>query len=235
MQLATKRVNKDILLFHKNKEELEKRGIHVHVNEQNLFDISVLIIAKHKQDLNDPELKSPYTGGFFMFKLTVPSDFPLSPPKVVFHPQQNLVRLHPNYYENGKVCLSTLNTWGNPDWTPSMSILSIIDVLEERLNELSLWFEPSRESESNETLKTFNKCVEYGVFETCICRVLEGKYGEYYIFDDIIRQHWSTNKADYIGRLEKLSLLPKRTVAQQFYGHTIRIDYQNILDRLKNV
>lgn len=106
-----------------------------------------------KQDINDVELKSPYTGGFFLFMLTIPDEFPLSPPKVVFHPQQNLVRLHPNYYENGKVCLSVINSWGAEDWTPSMSLLSIVNVLEERLNELSLQFEPGHEFASHAILK----------------------------------------------------------------------------------
>jgi ubiquitin-protein ligase len=64
----------------------------------------------------------------FIFKFNFPEDYPLSPPKIEFYPQQSFCRLHPNYYESGKVCLSVIGTWGNNDWCPTMSILSIINV-----------------------------------------------------------------------------------------------------------
>ncbi len=177
-------------------------------------------------------LTSAYTGGFFLFKLEIPKDYPLSPPKATFNPTQYQVRLHPNYYENGYVCLSTLNTWANPDWTPSMSILSIVNILEERFNERALCFEPGHQDATQEQLQQFNKCVRYGVFCQAICNVLENKYPIYANFKTIIREHWLANKDQYIQEVDQLAELPHSRTRQSPYQHFLDCNYQAVKQRL---
>ena len=36
------------------------------------------------------------------------------------------VRMHPNYYTNGKCCLSILNTWSGDKWTGCQTIRSLL-------------------------------------------------------------------------------------------------------------
>ncbi|CAJ2659815.1 unnamed protein product [Trifolium pratense] len=67
---------------------------------------------------------TPYHDGLFFFDVFFPSDYPYVPPKV--HYQSRGLRLNPNLYDNGHVCLSLLNTWSgskNEKWTPGVSTM----------------------------------------------------------------------------------------------------------------
>ncbi|GJN06556.1 hypothetical protein PR202_ga24295 [Eleusine coracana subsp. coracana] len=67
---------------------------------------------------------TPYHDGLFFFDVRFPSDYPKCPPKVYYH--SGGLRLNPNLYESGKVCLSLLNTWwgnGCEKWAKSNSTL----------------------------------------------------------------------------------------------------------------
>lgn len=52
---------------------------------------------------------TPYEGGFFLFVFRCPPDYPIHPPRVkLMTTGNNTVRFNPNFYRNGKVCLSIL-------------------------------------------------------------------------------------------------------------------------------
>ncbi|KAL9690801.1 hypothetical protein QQ045_011211 [Rhodiola kirilowii] len=71
---------------------------------------------------------TPYQDGLFFFDFHLPSEYPSVPPSVHYH--SGGWRINPNLYEEGKVCLSLLNTWtgkGNEVWDPvSSSILQVL-------------------------------------------------------------------------------------------------------------
>lgn len=92
---------------------------------------------------------TPYHNGLFFFDVFFPSNYPYVPPvchitshhvssffifnlisyyyyyqKVYYH--SGGLRINPNLYEEGKVCLSLLNTWigeRNENWTPGVSTM----------------------------------------------------------------------------------------------------------------
>ncbi|KAG1335047.1 putative ubiquitin-conjugating enzyme E2 38 [Cocos nucifera] len=67
---------------------------------------------------------TPYHDGLFFFDIQFPSNYPRSPPAVHYH--SGGLRLNPNLYACGKVCLSLLNTWsgsGCEKWNPSNSTM----------------------------------------------------------------------------------------------------------------
>ncbi|KAI5423793.1 hypothetical protein KIW84_030143 [Lathyrus oleraceus] len=71
---------------------------------------------------------TPYHDGIFFFDVSFPSGFPNVPPQVYYH--SGGLRLNPNLYNCGKVCLSLLNTWSgnkNEKWLPGVS--TILQVL----------------------------------------------------------------------------------------------------------
>lgn len=71
---------------------------------------------------------TPYHDGLFFFDIYLPADYPHEPPMVYYH--SGGLRVNPNLYESGKVCLSLLNTWtgsGNEVWNPKSS--TILQVL----------------------------------------------------------------------------------------------------------
>ncbi|XP_077229686.1 uncharacterized protein LOC143862509 [Tasmannia lanceolata] len=67
---------------------------------------------------------TPYHDGLFFFDISFPSNYPSKPPLVYYH--SGGLRLNPNLYACGKVCLSLLNTWHgsvNETWTPTKSTM----------------------------------------------------------------------------------------------------------------
>ncbi|XP_078169326.1 phosphate 2 [Carex rostrata] len=71
---------------------------------------------------------TPYHDSLFFFDIFFPVDYPHEPPLVHYH--SGGLRLNPNLYESGKVCLSLLNTWtgsGTEVWDPKSS--TVLQVL----------------------------------------------------------------------------------------------------------
>ncbi|XVF70217.1 hypothetical protein PTKIN_Ptkin11bG0142600 [Pterospermum kingtungense] len=67
---------------------------------------------------------TPYHDGLFFFDVFFPASYPKVPPRVYYH--SGGLRLNPNLYDSGKVCLSLLNTWSgskNEKWLPGMSTM----------------------------------------------------------------------------------------------------------------
>ncbi|KAM0889689.1 hypothetical protein ACQ4PT_027611 [Festuca glaucescens] len=71
---------------------------------------------------------TPYEDGIFFFDLYLPPSYPAVPPQVYYHSFG--LRLNPNLYESGTVCLSLLDTFdgeGTEVWSPETS--SLLQVL----------------------------------------------------------------------------------------------------------
>ncbi|XP_058101031.1 probable ubiquitin-conjugating enzyme E2 24 [Magnolia sinica] len=71
---------------------------------------------------------TPYHDGLFFFDIFLPPDYPYEPPLV--HYNSGGLKLNPNLYESGRVCLSLLKTWtgtGTEVWNPESS--TILQVL----------------------------------------------------------------------------------------------------------
>ncbi|GFP79686.1 putative ubiquitin-conjugating enzyme e2 38 [Phtheirospermum japonicum] len=68
---------------------------------------------------------TPYHDGLFFFDVCFPASYPNSPPQVFYH--SGGLRLNPNLYNGGKVCLSLLNTWPGQSqkeqWIPGVSTM----------------------------------------------------------------------------------------------------------------
>ncbi|KAL5228971.1 hypothetical protein ABZP36_017236 [Zizania latifolia] len=95
---------------------------------------------------------TPYHDGLFFFDFRFPSEYPCCPPKVHYH--SGGLRLNPNLYESGKVCLSLLNTWwgtGCEKWGKSNStILQVLVSIQGLvLNDKPYFNEPGNKNSAN--------------------------------------------------------------------------------------
>ncbi|XP_057797444.1 probable ubiquitin-conjugating enzyme E2 24 [Salvia miltiorrhiza] len=67
---------------------------------------------------------TPYHDGLFFFDIYLPPEYPNVPPMVYYN--SGGLRINPNLYESGKVCLSLLNTWTGSEsevWNPGSSTI----------------------------------------------------------------------------------------------------------------
>lgn len=110
-----KKVDQDWKILQNNLPD----GIFVRVYEDRMDLLRAVIAGAYG---------TPYQDGLFFFDFHLPPDYPSVPPSAHYH--SGGWRLNPNLYEEGKVCLSLLNTWtgrGNEVWDPKSS--SILQVL----------------------------------------------------------------------------------------------------------
>ncbi|KAI4340249.1 hypothetical protein MLD38_025108 [Melastoma candidum] len=110
-----KKVQQDWIILQNNLPD----DIYVRVYEDRMDLVRAVIVGAYG---------TPYQDGLFFFDFHIPPDYPNVPPLVYYH--SGGWRINPNLYEEGKVCLSLLNTWtgkGNEVWDPSSS--SILQVL----------------------------------------------------------------------------------------------------------
>ncbi|KAE8719927.1 putative ubiquitin-conjugating enzyme E2 24 [Hibiscus syriacus] len=100
--------------------------------EENLPETIYVRAYEERMDLLRAALVgapgTPYHDGLFFFDIYLHPEYPYEPPSVYYH--SGGLRLNPNLYESGKVCLSLLNTWTGSDtevWNPGSS--TILQVL----------------------------------------------------------------------------------------------------------
>ena len=89
---------------------------------------------------------SPYFCVPMFYRIEFPEDYPHAPPKMKFlthsAPNGTYVRMHPNYYVNGKCCLSILNSWSGEKWTGCQTLRSLLMTVLITLTEDPLTNEP---------------------------------------------------------------------------------------------
>ncbi|KAI3921465.1 hypothetical protein MKW98_013399 [Papaver atlanticum] len=94
---------------------------------------------------------TPYHDGLFFFDVYFPSGYPDTPPLVNYHAHN--LRINPNLYKCGYVCLSLLNTWQGHTverWTPGQSTMLqvLLSIQALVLNEKPYFNEPGYELEA---------------------------------------------------------------------------------------
>ncbi|MED6137007.1 hypothetical protein PIB30_061010 [Stylosanthes scabra] len=100
--------------------------------EKNLPETIYVRVFEERMDLMRAAIVgasgTPYHDGLFFFDICFPPEYPNEPPMV--HYNSGGLRLNPNLYESGRICLSLLNTWtgtGSEVWNPRTS--TILQVL----------------------------------------------------------------------------------------------------------
>ena len=141
-------------------------GVFVQVNDEDMTKIDALITGPSE---------TPYEGGFFWFKMDIPFDYPNNPPRV-----ENMttdfgrVRFNPNLYSNGKVCLSILNTYSGPSWSPAQSISSVLLSIQSLLTPKPYCNEPGFENPRNpRDADAYSEFVRHETIRVAFCDILE--------------------------------------------------------------
>ncbi|XP_022103700.1 LOW QUALITY PROTEIN: baculoviral IAP repeat-containing protein 6-like [Acanthaster planci] len=186
-------------------------SVFVRCDEERLDVMKVLITGPSD---------TPYCNGCFEFDVYFPGDYPSSPMLVNLETTgHHGVRFNPNLYNDGKVCLSVLNTWhGRPEekWNAQtssflqvlVSIQSLILVAEPYFNEPG--YERSRGTPSGtRSSKEYDANIMQATVKWGMLEVLRNPSPS---FKEVIHAHFFLKRAeimsqceDWINQLELLS------------------------------
>ena len=190
MPTNMKRIMKDLREFRSS----PVNGIYVDYDENDMTKLHAMIIG--------PE-DTPYEGGYFFFKMDLSNNYPMNPPTVNIMTYARGTRFHPNLYEDGKVCLSILGTWGKKDWSPMLTIQKILITIQGLMDNNPITHEPSFETTSanNPKAVVYKDIVEHEVIKHAIlAQVTNPIFPE---FRDIIKEHFDAKKDRLKDRLSK--------------------------------
>ncbi|XP_033127778.1 baculoviral IAP repeat-containing protein 6-like isoform X2 [Anneissia japonica] len=195
-------------------------SVFVRCDEERLDLMKVLITAP---------CDTPYANGCFEFDVYFPSDYPTSPMQINLETTgQHSIRFNPNLYNDGKVCLSILNTWhGRPEekWNPNtssflqvlVSIQSLILVSEPYFNEPG--YERSRgtpagtQSSHDYDANIMQATVRWAMLEMVRNPPL--------VFKNVIQNHFYLKKAEIMAQCEEWVSLLTRYCSNKRVGKTM--------------
>jgi ubiquitin-protein ligase len=131
----------------------------------------------------------PYIGGFFIFHLFFPYDYPLSAPKIqLITTNGNTIRFNPNLYNNGKVCLSLLGTWSGEQWNPHIN--NIVHIIQ-AITVMILTDQPIMNEPAYSSMEYFDDHEEKIILHDKLQMVKKYKYDlKYHVFKYALLSHF---------------------------------------------
>jgi ubiquitin-protein ligase len=206
--------------------DINKHGIYIKFDEEDIMKGKALIIGP-KDTL--------YEDAFLLFSFIFPNNYPFSPPTIIYHSQNN-IRIHPNIYVNGKVCLSILGTWSGPEWTSAMDIINVFVTIQSLLDNNPLHNEPGYEKKQikhNKIFTNYNLVIEYNTLNSLILNNLNNDLGDFNIFKSIMVEYFIKNKENIKKRIDKNKDI-NYVINVSLYNISEHIDYNMINNKYVN-
>ena len=128
---------------------------------------------------------TPYEYVPLEFKFSIPNDYPFSPPKVFYRTNDGRTRFHPNFYVDGKVCLSILGTFSGPKWASSMNISTILLSIYSLMTNNPLTHEPCYENTKllNPKNLQYANYIEHQIIQLFFNLIKNNYYTKYFDLD----------------------------------------------------
>ncbi|PAV66293.1 hypothetical protein WR25_01245 [Diploscapter pachys] len=205
-------------------------GIHVRAFSDRLDLFTAVIVGP---------VGTPFDSTPFVFDIWLPGNYPNEPPKV-FYNVNSSVRLNPNLYQCGKVCLSLLGTWqgtGSERWdSQTSSIMQVVVSIQALILNRDPYFnEPGYELSRGRPHAT-QRSAAYN--ETASCSALEYFLNTYQKSRDcvakLIRHHC---EQEYPGLRERLTTIIDEEKSS--YDLTFSWDYKRkimeLIDKMDKI
>lgn len=223
--LAFKRLMKDVKDI--LKEPLKDNGIYYKHDESNILRGYILIIGPSD---------TPYEYGNYLFDVEYPYNYPMNPPKITFMSNSDNIRMNPNLYRNGKVCISILNTWTGDQWSSCQTIKTVLLTLLTIFNNKPLLNEPGI-AESNVDFKKYNEIIEYKNIDIAIYKVLNTEVFNNYSnhFDKNILIKMFKNNYNIIIKKVSDNKQSVKNISTEIYNMCVKIDYNTLHKDLKEL
>lgn len=152
---------------------------------------------------------TPYSNGCFLFDVYFPNEYPTSPPSINLETTGNhTVRFNPNLYNDGKVCLSILNTWhGRPEekWNTTSTFLQVLVSIQSLIFVPEPYFNEPGYERTRGTAAGTAQSLEYDANirqATVRWAMLEQLRNPPACFTDVIRRHFYLKRNEIIDQCE---------------------------------
>lgn len=224
-----KRLAKDVRQIKKN--PLTSNGIFYHHDEENILKGYAMIIGP-------PD--TIYENGYYMFELHYPTDYPASPPTVLFRTNQNKIRFNPNLYTNGKVCISILNTWRGEQWSSCQTISSILLTLCTLFTNEPILNEPGITTRHKD-FTTYHTIIEYSNIDIAILNIIDKSCNLYIPWFDMFYEDTVLHFKQSIFNInDKIISFMKRYKHDTFlktglYTMKLLIDYEKLIPKFNRL
>lgn len=226
--LTIKRIISDKRNIEKN--PLDTFGIYTSFDEEDIYSAKALIIGPSG---------TPYHNGYYLFSITFPENYPFSPPKLKLRTldPNGHIRLNPNLYTCGKVCLSILNTWSGPKWSSCQNISSVLVSIQSILNENPIHNEPGWESENGSISSNYNNIITHENFNIAIINIINNIPLGFEVFLPIIREYFINNFNSIETRVSNLINTYKDNTIEKskIYSLTTKYRFTHILKELTDI
>jgi ubiquitin-conjugating enzyme E2 Z len=197
-------------------------NIYYYPDEENIFLGSALIIG--------PE-NTPYQYGNYIFEFHFTKKYPYEPPKVLYKTNDGKTRFNPNFYRNGKVCLSILNTWSGDQWSACQTIRSVLLTLQTTMNQLPLMNEPGIKESNMTYILEYNDIIEYKNLQLAILYYISEHKNVPIQNDDLINkidELFEKNKSKILNIVSKLSTKSNKNIHLHIYDMCEHLNYQDL-------
>lgn len=208
-----KRLMKDIQIV--REALMEEQGIWYHMEESNMTKGFAMIQGP-------PD--TPYEGCLLLFSVQFPSDYPFSPPKVLFLTSDGKTRFHPNLYVEGKVCLSILGTFSGPSWSGTQSLTSVLLSILGLLDNNPLAHEPAYASGTlfDARHRDYADYVEHQMIRHMVETIQTFELGNsnhpWRPFEEIVNEHLPSLKKALAKKILIRQQAPERLWGSVMYG-----------------
>lgn len=162
-------------------------GVFVAPNESDMTRIDAIVVGP---------ADTPYESGFFRFRIACPPGYPMEPPDVRFlTTDAGRVQLHEHLYSDGHVCLSIIGTWDGPQWSPALSLASLLVSIQSMLSEKPQYNRQLWRQEGGAKLR-------HDVVRVAVCDVVEDCLREDWTYPAALRDSVLTTFAGSCAKLE---------------------------------
>ena len=223
---AIKRIAKDVKDIMNN--PLDDNGIYYKHDDDDLLKGYAMIYG--------PE-NTPYEYGYYFFEFNFPNDYPFTPPTLIFCTNADRIRMNPNLYRCGKVCISILNTWKGEQWSSCQTIKSILLSLLTIFNDKPLLNEPGC-SETHIDFHKYNEIIDYKNIDIAIYRILKFDLFEKYSSQfekSVLIDKFKKNYDNIIKKIQKHKGSVNKTITTEIYSMSVNINYNILYKNLKEL
>jgi ubiquitin-protein ligase len=219
-------LNRRVLLELKTLQKSDE--LFVHIPDEKSNQIAVMFFGP-------PD--SVYHHGIFLFHITIPSTYPFQVPVVQFITGGVIrTRIHPNLYQEGKVCLSILNTWATNEWSPLLTLEKVCLTIRALLDNEPLAHEPgfggsSRKGQGTNVYQNYRVNATYYSFKSIVD--MYQAYHQHPVFGSAIVGYLRTHGPAILDSVRFLE--PYHQKALHTIHHRISLDVFGLKEKLEKV